>query len=222
MRHFTPVLALSLLGLSGCVAQPGHHHGGGHGGPPPPATVAPPPPPATMAPPPAATTPAPAAITPPAATAPPGPAFDEVADPPAPPVEEPKGAAEGRPAGLKDGAPEGVWIWHDPAGWHLRTTTAKNLHQFRGAVWGMKGAVGNVKVVKTEQGDRFRQKGNRLNFDFQTKGHEDGFDFMIAESDCALFNVLIDGKGQNDRIKIGAKSVSPKHHVFKVCQLRCP
>ncbi len=168
--------------------------------------------------------PEPAAVAPVApGTATPGPppapgAFEEIGEPPGPPEDEPKGSGAGRPTGLVPGAPEGVWIWHDAAGWHLRTTTARNPHQFRGTIWGMKGDVGNVKVVRAEQGDRFRKKGNRLFFDYRTNGHEDGVDFMIAESDCALVNITVDGRAQPDRVRSGGQGVSPKRQTFKVCQ----
>lgn len=204
---------LPLLALSACVVN---NH------PPAPAPGAP----AATTAAPAATTAAPAATTaapPPATTAapaapPPQPGFEELPDPPQPPGEEAKGSAEGRPSGLRDGAPEGAWVWHDAAGWHLRTTTMKNPHRFRGRVWGMKGEVGNVKVVRTEHNDRFRKKGNHLYFDFTTNGHEDGFDFQLAESNCAFFHIGIDGANAPNRINIGAAGVHPRGAAFKVCQ----
>ncbi len=179
--------------------------------------IVPPPQPAAAAP--AATT-APAATAAPAAPAafPPQPELAETHTPAEPPSDAPKGLAEGKPAGAVAGAPEAVWIWHDAAGWHLRTTTAGNLHRFQGRVWGGKGQVGNVTPTRTELNDRFRKAGNWMFFDFNTRGFDDGFDFMIAEGDCAHFHVTIDGQPVPARIHIGAQGTSPPKATFRVCQ----
>ncbi|MCC6645877.1 MAG: hypothetical protein IT374_09940 [Polyangiaceae bacterium] len=180
--------------------------------------IVPPPQPAPAAAP-AATAAAPAAA--PAATTEPLPQQPEIVEthaPSEPPADAPKGLAEGKPAGAVAGAPEAVWIWHDAAGWHLRTTTARNLHRFQGRVWGAKGKIGNVTPTRTELGDRFRKAGNWMFFDFNTKGGEDGFDFMVAESDCVHFMLTIDGQPQPSRIHVGAQGTSPPKANFRVCQ----
>lgn len=182
--------------------------------------IVPPPQPAPAAAPTATAAPAPTATAAPAPAEafPQQPEIVETHAPAEAPSEAPKGLAEGKPAGAVPGAPEAVWIWHDAAGWHLRTTTARNLHRFQGRVWGGKGQIGNIRPSRTELGDRFRKGGNWMYFDFNTKGHEDGFDFMIAENDCAHFNITIDGQPQPSRIHVGAQGTSPPKANFRVCQ----
>lgn len=198
MRFPTVLVACSLaLSLSACIVVPAKQ------------TAPPPAPP-----------PAPVGATPvaaPPAAAPPQPAW---VDPPAtsePPREHPKNAAQGRPTNLQAGAAEAIWIWHDGGGWHLRTTTASQLHRFSGRVWAPKGEVGNVRSTRLELNDRFRKSGNAMAFDFQTQGGEDGFDFQIAEANCAMFSVHIDGKPRPDRIFLGSHNLSPESATIRLC-----
>jgi hypothetical protein len=166
-------------------------------------------------PPPAATTPA--ATPPPATPVPPQPAYVDTTPPADPPHEHPKNISAGRPSDLHAGAPEAFWIWHDAGGWHLRTTTETHLHRFTGRVWANKGEVGNVRSTRLELNDRFRRSGNFMTFDFQTQGGEDGFDFQIAESNCASFYLQIDGKPRLDRTYIGASQKNPGGASFRLC-----
>jgi hypothetical protein len=193
-----------LLGLPACVVvQNPHPHG-----PPPAATTAPA---AT----PAATTPA--ATTPAATTPAAQPAYTDTPEPTTPLAEPVKSAVEGRPSEFHRGAPEAYWVWHDGGGWHLRTTTQSHLHRFSGRVWVPKGEVGEVRMVRSEHNDRFRKSGNSMTFDFQTLGDEDGFEFKIAEGNCAYFHLYIDGKPVPSRIFLGARNVSPAGAGFKAC-----
>jgi hypothetical protein len=164
-------------------------------------------------PPPSNTQPAPAA-SPPAAQ----PKYEEPPPPPDQPAEQARSIAEGRPPGLKSGSVEAYWIWHDSAGWHLRTTTHSSRHRFQGRVSAMRGSVDNVRATRLEYGDRFRQKGNQMAFDFTTDGGVDGFDFAIAEGDCAQFYLLIDGKPNPERVVIGAGGRHPSHTAFRLCK----
>jgi len=145
-------------------------------------------------------------------------AVEETAEPAEAPVDTGNNVAEGRPPAFKDGAPEAYWVWHDRGGWHVRTTTAHQQHRFQGRVWVGKGEVMDVHPSHNELGDRLVQRGNFLTFDFTTKGHEDGFDFRIADGECAKFNLLIDHRGQPDRIFVGGQGLMPTKHVFKVCK----
>lgn len=145
------------------------------------------------------------------------PAYSETPEPAqAPPPESPGLAVEGRPNELKPGAPEAYWVWHDAQGWHLRTTTARNAHRFTGRVWGVKGAV-QAKAVRNELNDRFKHSGKAMTFDFYTQGHEDGFDFQIAEGNCAIFHLFVDGEARPGRIRLGAAGAAPPSATFKAC-----
>jgi len=146
------------------------------------------------------------------------PAYQAPPPPTEQPVEEPKSIAEGRPAGLHSGAGEAYWIWHDAGGWHLRTTTRRAAHRFQGFVSGMNGQVERVRATRLEFNDRFRPGARSMGFDFVTDGFEDGFDFQLAESDCAQFNIFIDGRNQPDRVNIGAGNRHPGHGVFRLCK----
>ena len=160
----------------------------------------------------------PVAATPPPAALPPQPVWVDPPSPVDPPHEHVKNVALGRPTNLHAGAPEAIWIWHDGGGWHVRTTTQSQLHRFSGRVWAPKGEVGNVHATRLEFNDRFRHTGNAMTFDFQTNGGEDGFDFQIAESNCAMFYVHIDGKPRPDRVFLGAHNVNPESAVLKLCK----
>lgn len=194
------VAAVSLFAMPACLVVKDHQHQ-------PPATAAPP----------AGTAPAAA----PPAAAPPGaipqPTFIDTPPPAEPPHEHPKNISAGRPADLRAGAPEAYWIWHDANGWHVRTTTETHMHRFTGRVWTNKGEVGNVHAQRLEVTDRFRKSGNSMSFDFQTQGGEDGFDFQVAESNCASFFLQIDGAVRLDRIRIGASEKNPLGNVFRLC-----
>jgi hypothetical protein len=128
-------------------------------------------------------------------------------------------AADGRPKGLKDGAPEAVWIWHEDHGkfWHVRTTTKKFLHRFTGAVYGDGGPITELKLTGLEYNDKIKAVQKGIGFDFETKGHEDGFDFKVAGNHCVRFQVKVDGKAEPKLVNIGATDAHPPHWHFKLC-----
>jgi len=205
------VAVCSVLGLSSCVVTSG----------PPPATSAPvatPPstPPAAVAPaPPPAVAPTPAAAAEPV---PPQPTFAPTPEPVEKPAEHPHGFARGQPKDLQAGHPESLWVWHDDAAqWHVRSTTHAQEHRFSGRVWVSQGSIASVHPTRTEYNDRVRLSGRSIEFDFHTRGGIDGFDFSVAGAPCVHFALLVDGKGDPGRVKIGGNSVHPKHHVFTAC-----
>ncbi len=194
----------------------------------PPTTAANTPPPATTAPPPAtaATTTATTTTAPaptPTTTAAPPPATTVVfVEPPEPtePAQQMKlSVADGRPKGLKDGAPEALWIWHEDHAklWHVRTTTKRALHRFTGAVYGDGGPITELKLTALEFNDKIKAVQKGIGFDFETKGHEDGFDFKVAGNHCVRFQVKVDGKAEPKVVSIGATDAHPPHWHFKLC-----
>ena len=64
---------------------------------------------------------------------------------------------------------------------------------------------------------RVRASARSVEFDFHTRGGIDGFDFSVAGAPCVHFALLVDGKGDPGRVKIGGNSMHPKHHVFTAC-----
>jgi hypothetical protein len=196
----------SVLALSGCVVTSG----------PAPATT-----PAAAPPPTLASTPASAPAATPVAPepAPPQPPFAPTPEPPERPGEHPHGMARGMPKDLQPGHPETLWVWHDDnaAQWHVRSTTQSQEHRFNGRVWVSEGSIVNVHPSRIEFNDRIRSTGRSVEFDFHTRGGIDGFDFGIAGARCVHFALYIDGRGDAGRVKIGASSAHPKHHVFSMC-----
>ena len=51
------------------------------------------------------------------------------------------GLADGKPPRLRPGAAMAYWVWQSAKGdWHLRSTTAQQLHRFQGRVHPLEGA----------------------------------------------------------------------------------
>lgn len=220
----TAYYATALVLVTGCTMHV-------RNGPPP---APPPPPPAAVAEAPAAPAPAPTAAAPTPTAAPPAantiggvigapatPGFDPlpsnqppVTEPPPPPnvnpVATPANVANGRPPNLKPGAQAAYWVWRDANGWHVRTTTAKNLHRFHGKVTG---DIVNVKPVRTEMNDRMKSTKDWILFAFETAGNLDGFDFTT--NGCASFNLHANA---GKKIFIGASELQPTTNFFTLCQ----
>lgn len=214
----TGLSTLALCALGACVV---------HTGPPPAkseptaATPAPTAAPAATA---TAATPAPAELDAdsddPAPVADPLPKQEPVEDLPATmgtPERLIAGAAEGRPEGLKPGAPAGFWIWQNQAGrWKVRTTTAKALHEFKGRVTGENAPIGPMRPSRAEFKDQVqRSPDGGLVFRFHTKGHVDGFDFMVPG--CARFDLKLDTGPTPLRVFVGKAGISPRTNHFVLC-----
>jgi hypothetical protein len=56
-----------------------------------------------------------------------------------------------------------------------------------------------------------------VEFDFQTDGGIDGFDFRLAGARCVHFALFVDGRGDMGKVKVGASETHPRHHVFTLC-----
>ena len=172
-------------------------------------------------PPPAAPTapPPPTPATPVPATDPPQPAHQEVPPPADKPHEFKFSVADGRPRGLHEGVPESYWIWHDDHGkwWHVRTSTHSVQHRFQGWVFHDKDRFTDIHPTRLEWSDRIKYGTNGASWDFQTKGHEDGFDFRTSGNQCVRFHTFIDGKPNHDRVHLGAGGVNPPSAHFRVC-----
>lgn len=205
------LISLALVSLAGCSAEV--HATVPH---PPEATVtvqAPPPPQATVVvqapPPPQATI---------VVQAPPPPTFTIVTEPTVPVVQFQYSMADGRPGGLHPGAPEALWLWHDGHGrsWHVRTTTHSQRHRFQGSVVS-EGVITNMVATDHSFADRIRADAKTVTFDFFTQGHEDGFDFHVAGSQCVRFYMTIDGRSEPNLVHIGRANAHPTNWHFKLC-----
>ena len=129
----------------------------------------------------------------------------------------------GKPEDYKAGDTYRYAVWHDDDGWHMRTTTAKKEHHFKGAITVKGGKIIEVKLVKGDRKDRFvlGPEKHNLIFDFTTDEGEDGLDFRCGkEADSIEWNLEIGGedkgpvKKQPGRIFIGKKGEHPDEVPF--------
>ena len=56
-----------------------------------------------------------------------------------------------------------------------------------------------------------------VEFDFETDGGIDGFDFRTIGARCVHFALFIDGRGEPDKVNLGFNEARPRHHVFTLC-----
>jgi len=122
----------------------------------------------------------------------------------------------GRPA-FAAGSRESYWIWHDEGRWHLRTTTAARLHRFHGWVEPMDGRITDVRATRLEWGDRIRAVPRGIEFDFETDGAEDGFDWRVS-SGCNRFFLEVDGAPSPDHVHLGGAGHVPVEMPFARCR----
>jgi hypothetical protein len=122
----------------------------------------------------------------------------------------------GRP-GFASGSPESYWVWHDPEGWHLRTTTAHHAHRFHGVVEPVDGAIADLRPTRLEWNDRVRAIPRGIEFDFETDGAEDGFDWHVT-SGCNRFYLEVDGVPRPDLVHVGREAHIPHEIPFARCR----
>ena len=132
-----------------------------------------------------------------------------------PTVAEARLPAAGKPA-FKAGDPEGFWVWRDDAGWHVRATTGKAQHAFRGVLRAK--AITDVSVTRNTLLTHVTATDDVLRFEFDLfAGGMDGFDFKTADP-CISFELRIDTKPQPARVHVGAGGKSPELFPFDACQ----
>lgn len=138
---------------------------------------------------------------------------------PSPPVQMAAGLADGKPPRLRPSAAMAYWVWQGTKGdWHLRSTTAQQLHRFQGRIRPREGAsLNNVKATRLEWGDRVRVQGQDIVFDFSTQGGEDGFDFTLSGNACVEMDLRIDGAAHPKLVVIGKTEQAPAAGHFIVC-----
>ncbi len=113
-------------------------------------------------------------------------------------------------------------VWHDDDGWHLRCTTKKKEHHFKGTIVIKGGKFGDTKLVKGERKDRYRigPERHKMEFDFTTDEAEDGIDFHAGkEADSIEWDLEIGGekggvKKQPDHVFVGKNGEHPDSIPF--------
>jgi hypothetical protein len=128
---------------------------------------------------------------------------------------------QGEPAGFKAGHPACYAVWHNKHGWHLRTTTAKKLHHFKGYVKVEDGHFTKIhshhleKEGKCEDHWSVSSDKKEVVFDFKTDKGIDGIDFHLNKDARHIkLNLFIDGKHHAKKILIGHKGHHPEHDPF--------
>lgn len=125
---------------------------------------------------------------------------------------------EGRPASFEAGATGGYYIWHDDAGFHLRTTDPEGVESHFTGTLTTNGRFHDVTLVRDEQHDQVTILGDgTIAFDVHTFSGVDGFDFQIAGGDRVTFDLQRDGRQiSTDHIFLGEDSVHPDRNPFTV------
>lgn len=128
-------------------------------------------------------------------------------------------SVQGRPDNLQ---PTATYIWHDAAGWHVRTSGANDKpHVFSGRVTVRGGSFTSVQKVRDERDDRVYQDGNTIYYRFVTYQAVDGFDFRVsgcssAEREVLTFGASYDGAPDANRVIVGDRGRHPGRDPFYV------
>ena len=116
----------------------------------------------------------------------------------------------GKPKGLHTGDTVRYAIWHNENGWHLRTTTAKREHVFRGHIRVEGGIFERIYSHDLENEGKLRDwwrvgpERRRVTFDFKTDRGLDGIDFRVSKSARRIhFELHIDGRPEPNRVLVG-------------------
>lgn len=127
---------------------------------------------------------------------------------------------QGKPA-FEAGSGDLYAVWHDKHGWHLRTTTAKKQHRFRGTIKVDGGSIVKIHSHHLEKEGRLEdhwkvsKDKKEVVFDFETDKGIDGIGFHLSkEAKHVRFNLHIDGKHQAGKILIGHGKHHPQHDPF--------
>src|SRR5262249_31200939 len=93
----------------------------------------------------------------------------------------------GQPKNFKKRKVTRYAVWHDKNGWHLRTTTKKREHHFRGHITVEGGTLGKVHSYHLEKEGRLEDhwkvgpKRHTVTFDFKTDKGIDGINFTVGK-----------------------------------------
>lgn len=124
----------------------------------------------------------------------------------------------GPPAAMPPDAPASYFIWHDEAGFHLRTTGPGPRHLFRAKLT-TDGEFRNVRLIRLEGDDGFRVRngGHTLELRFETFDAVDGVDFTVEGGDHLRFALRIDDRlAPTGRIFLGPNGHHPPNNPFVV------
>ncbi len=138
-----------------------------------------------------------------------------VAAAPAPPT--PASTSAGAPP-TNDASPAGYYLWHDDAGYHLRTHGPGAEHQFVARLK-TNGTFKDVDKSMLEKADRVTVKddGHVLVLHLHTYGAWDGVNFRIDGGERMRLNLKLDGQEiSTSNIFLGSGGAHPATDPFKV------
>jgi hypothetical protein len=123
---------------------------------------------------------------------------------------------DGEPTMLKPNHIRGAFVWHDNAGFHLRTTAISDeQHVFTGTIH----TNGYFKDVDDRffRGDDYYHLTDRdtIDFQFTTDGRNVGIDYDVADSDYIAIEIYIDGQKISPMdIYVGKDGWHPNDYKF--------
>lgn len=118
--------------------------------------------------------------------------------------------------------PARYYVWYDDEGWHLRSTTPKNVFKFEGKITVDGGTFGRMRTVGFERRGRYADSATAspdrtsIEFTIFTSTAFDGFDFTVNGSDARVtFEELKIGRRvYRNRIFVGEEGQHPKETTF--------
>jgi hypothetical protein len=141
---------------------------------------------------------------------------DEILDAKVDPVDKPRQ--------YHVGASKRYCIWYDKDGWHMHTTTTKELHRFKGSIHVEGGnfayfsggsALEAKKKSKNKDYGYFNQDRGTWTFDYTTAGHEDVVNFKLSAGATRVrFFLKVDDQEDPELIFIGKDNKHPEKANF--------
>lgn len=118
--------------------------------------------------------------------------------------------------------PARYYVWYDEEGWHLRSTTPKNVFRFTGKITVDGGTFRRLRTAGFERrgrvADSARTSSDRTEVEFtiRTGNSFDGIDFTIDGDDATVTfeDLKIGNRVYRNRIFVGQEGRHPKETTF--------
>jgi hypothetical protein len=127
----------------------------------------------------------------------------------------------GKPRQFDAGEVTGYAVWHGKKGWHLRTTTKKRQHHFKGSIEVAGGTIESIHSHHLEAEGKLQDhwkvgpKRHVVAFDFKTDEGTDGIDFTVSKDAKGVqFHLHSDGQDRPNHVWIGQRGEHPERMPF--------
>lgn len=123
-----------------------------------------------------------------------------------------------RPTVFDPGKIRGYFLWQDKEGFHLRTTSNGDIHNFSGTVR----TDGRFKnVLESYKGDsdylEVNKSQNKIKYNITASEEEEGIDFQLSYGSYIKFSLSLDSEAINpNEIFIGKDGWHPVSHDFTI------